>query len=84
MVYGCNYLFMVFMVFHDFYGCFLFCIFYGFCMVFWIANWLLIKSLNMVASLVMVAKVLSFLVFQFSFVIKCLVAKFLSLMVMKF
>ena len=63
---------------------FLLCIFYGFHMVSRIAIWLLIKSLNTVASLLMVAKVLSFLVFQFSFVIEFLVAKFLSLMVMKF
>ena len=58
-------------------GSVLFCIFYGFYMVFEIAIWLLIKFLNMVAGLVMVVKFLSLLVYQFFFNIKCLVTKVL-------
>ena len=82
--YGYGFLCMVFMVFYSFLCFFFICIFYGFHMVSRMAIWLLIKSLNMVASLVMVAKVLSFLVFQFSFNAMCLVASFFSLMVMQF
>ena len=70
--------FIVFMVLFAFVFFMVFIWFLGLQFSFWLSLWICLQSK------IWLPKFLSFLIFHFSFTLKCLVAKFLSLMVLKF